>query len=110
MALAKISIDTAPANVLAMLAAGSFHSHQDGKWRFSPYGGETVYCDDPTEQFPIRCELGAICGNLFSHVFSDGTRGLYVYDEKGLAVLWQIYGPTSEHERSFRAWLLANIR
>lgn len=114
--LDTITISDDPANVRDMMERGSFHSHQDGRWRYSPYGGATTYCNDPTAQFPVRAEFsdnqaGAACPALgiYAHIHSDGTRGLRTYSETSERVLAQIYGPRNAGEREFREWLFATM-
>lgn len=109
----RIEIDPAPENVAAMMERGQFHSHQDGRWRFSPYGGETVHVNDPTERFEARAEFGkgvaaAVCraAGLFARIHHDGTRGLLRWESSVLR-LWDHYGPRDEHERAQREWIEA---
>lgn len=114
--LASITIDTSPANIADMMSRGQFHSHQDGRWRYSPFDGETVYVNDPTEQFDAhetfaqRC-AGAVCRSygLYAQVFSDQTRGLNRWDAKRTGLLWQLYSPSYPGERQFREWTEAQL-
>lgn len=111
--LQTITIDSNPANVAAMMARGFFHSHQDGRWRYSPFGGETTYCNDPTERFPLRAEFpngwsaaadpGA---GIFARIYSDGTRGLDAWgDGKTHQRVAMLYAPRHEGERQQREWI-----
>ncbi len=108
-------IDTAPANIAAMLAVGSIHAHQDGRWRYSPHGGETVLVNDPTEQFDTRATFGGVdvaaCCNppLFAVHYRDGTRGLNAWAATNYPLLWQLYGPSNDAERQWRAWVLREM-
>ena len=104
--LATIQIPTDPATIKAMMAAGRFHSWQDGRWRYSPYGGETVYCNDPTEQFSPRVEFGkgraaAICKpqGIYAVYYGDGTRGLCEWDADLHTKLRLLYGFSHVSER-----------
>jgi hypothetical protein len=111
--LATITIDTAPANIAAMSETGRFHSWQDGNWRYSGHGLETVHCNDPTEQFDARatfgnCEVSAHIGTgLFSQSYRDGTRGIEKWDDKHRAIVWQIYKADYPEMQKCRDWLLS---
>jgi len=110
--LEMIQIDDSPANVLAMMGAGQFHAHQDGRWRYSPYGGDTAHVNDPTAKFPERRSFGdhlEACAHpgaaLFAIRWSDGTRGLTLWKADSQRMLWQMYGPRNAEERDMRDWL-----
>lgn len=110
--LETIEIDPAPANVAAMMGKGHFHSHQDGRWRYSPFGGETVYCNDPTERFPLRADFpngwgAAACpdAGIFARIYGDGTRGLTEWEARRETMLMHLYAPRHEGERAQRAWI-----
>lgn len=108
----RIEIDTTPANIVKMMEKGQFHSHQDGQWRYSPYGSDTVYVNDPSEHFSARAQFpnkraAAICKDfgLIATFFQDGTRSITKWDQSSQPVLWQIYGAKDEGERMQRDWI-----
>lgn len=112
--LQTIQIDPAPANIAAMMQRGGFHSHQDGRWRYSPYGGETVYVNDPTERFESRAEFGngvgaAVCRaeEIYARIHKDGTRGLRTWNWCSERRLWDTYAPRYPEEAAQREWLAA---
>ena len=114
MALARITIDDSPANIAAMMKRGQFHSHQDGAWRYSPYGAETVYVNDPTAQFENRATFShgygaAVCvaAGLVAFFYFDGTRSAQPWDAKQQLHVWQLYGPKRPGEREMREWVEA---
>ncbi len=112
---ATIQIDASPSNIAEMKRGGMFHSHQDGRWRFTPNGPElTVFVNDPTEQFPVKETFsngiaGAACPDLalFAHIHGDGTRGMRCFERDTQLVLNHMYSPRSNGEREFREWLLS---
>lgn len=111
-----IQIDDSPAAVAAMMQHGRFHSHQDGRWRYSPYGGETVHCNDPTAQFPLRASFShgwaaAACPEvgIFAAIYGDGTRGLTEWDAAREWKLSHLYAPRHDGERDQRAWIAAQF-
>jgi hypothetical protein len=105
-----VEIDTAPAVVAAMMAGGHFHTHQDRRWRFSPFGGDTVHVSDPTAGFDASASFGAWRvaasreAGLFFVGYQDGTSGLYAWPDNW-PMVWQLYSPKGEHERALRAWV-----
>lgn len=114
--LARIQIDDAPANIAAMLERGAFHSHQDGQWRYSAWGGDTVYVNDPTAQFDAHATFpkgrgAAVCKApaLFACIYGDGTRGLTDWDGDRERLLWHIYSAKDDGERQQREWIAAQF-
>jgi hypothetical protein len=110
--LEVIEIDAAPLSVALLMKCGAFHSHQDGRWRFSPYGGETVYCNDPTEQFPHRAEFGHGLGAvacldppMYASIYRDGTRGLSDWDPRREGRMRLLYPAAKPEERAKETWL-----
>lgn len=105
-----VEIDTAPATIAAMIAGGMFHTHQDGQWRFSPFGGETALVSDPTAGFDAAATFGrlrvAACREpaLFAVGYSDGTSALHKWPDNW-PVMWQIYAARGGHETALRAWV-----
>jgi hypothetical protein len=115
-ALATIKIDDTPENVAAMMARGQFHSHQDGRWRYSAFGGDTAYCNDPTAKFDARAAFdgglgAAVCKApaMFAAIHRDGTRGLTMWDADRERQLWFIYRAQSDGERARREWIAAQF-
>lgn len=111
-----IEIDDSPASVAELLTKGHLHSWQDGKWRYSEWRAETVYCNDPTRLFAARASFangyaGAADpdSKLFACIYPDGTRGVHLFDEMKERVLAQIYGPRSKGEAEFREWLFSTM-
>ena len=109
-----VEIDATPANVADMMTRGHFHAHQDGRWRYSPFGGETVHVNDPSEHFDAReafanNRAAAVCKSLglVAYHYADGTRGLWRWDAMKQAVLDQLYGFRDQGERDCRAWVAA---
>lgn len=102
--------------IAAMCEKGHFHAHQDGRWRYSPFGGETHYCSDPTTEIRERTEIdGCACGidrdaNLFFIFHRDGTRGLQAWDAKLQWAVWHRYGgglnPTHTAQMQ---WIMARM-
>lgn len=114
--LASLQIDATPANVAELMKRGHFHAHQDGRWRYSPYGAETVYVNDPTEHFDARETFAnnrgaAVCVglSLVAYDYQDGTRGLWWWDEMKQAVLDQLYGFKDDGARQTREWVKARF-
>lgn len=111
-----MQIDATPANVAEMMTRGQFHAHQDGRWRFSPYGAETVYVNDPTEHFDARESFpnnraAAVClpFALVAYHYQDGTRGLWRWDDLQQAVLDQLYVFKDDGARQTREWVKARF-
>lgn len=109
-----IHIDTKPANIVEMMTRGQFHSHPDGRWRYSPYGAETVHVNDPTEHFEPRVDFAkgwgaATCKGhgIFALFYGDGTRSLNKWDERSFTRLWHLYAPRHDGERDQRAHIEA---
>lgn len=109
--LETIAIDTSPENVAAMLECGLFHAHFDGRWRYSPFKGETAYCNDPTEQFALRGDGVAVdpATRLFALYHWDGTRGLRWFDMSLYPLVWQIYSPRDKRESAQREFIIAAL-
>lgn len=112
-ALPSIIIDDTPANVATMLARGFFHSHQDGRWRYSPFGGETAHCNDPTARFELhesfpndRAASADPASGLVARVYRDGTRSVNRWDRAQQNVLDHLYGPADAGDKASRDWLL----
>jgi len=108
MRLETCHIDTDPKTIAALLRGGMFHSHQNGIWRYTPHSAndeftETVYVNDPTEQFPIKASFDkgygcAVCPDvrLYALIFRDGTRGMYFWDQKSFDLYGMAYGARDE--------------
>lgn len=116
VALASIEIDADPVNIAAMMEVGALHSHQDGRWRYSRYGGETAYVNDPTVSFEDRAEFAggraaAVCRSLglIATIYGDGTRSITTWRGDIQPVLWQIYGAKDPGEREQRDWIAAHF-
>lgn len=110
--LPEIQIDSSPASVAEMMTRGFFHSHPDGRWRYSPFGGETAHCNDPTEHFPLRASFShgwgaAACPDhkIFARYYGDGTRGLTEWEDRRERLLARTYAPRHAGEREQRAWI-----
>lgn len=115
MAIPTRTHETDLATIAAMAARGHFHAHQDGRWRYSPFGGETSYCSDPTSEFPMRAEFnGRAVGcapriGLYFLFHRDGTRGMTTWDRDRELVLRQLYPPYDETHRMQRDWLFERM-
>lgn len=114
--LSTIEIDDAPENVAAMMDRGHFHAWQDGMWRYSPFGGETVYCNDPTAKFDAQAQFsdgvtGAVHVGLclMARRYRDGTRGLDRWDARRTPVVWQMYAPAYPGDREWREWIASHF-
>ena len=117
MTIETCRIDPDPLNIKRLMMSGMFHSHQDGRWRYTPHRGndeltETVYVNDPTEQFPIRAtfENGYGCSacpdvGLYVIIHPDGTRGMRRWDARLFLAYGLRYSARSEGEAQMRAFL-----
>ncbi len=107
-----ITIDNDPANIRAMMAVGHFHSHQDGRWRYSPFGGGTVHVTpSPIARFEKSADLSHgyaaaahPTAGLFARIYGDGTRGVYEWNSRHEHVLAQLYGPRNAGCAAQRKW------
>ena len=115
MSIATILIDTSPASIAKLCEKGHFHSHQDGRWRYSPFNGETHYCNDPTTDFTERAEFnGRACGihreaNLYFVFHRDGTRGLGLWDPDLQWKVWLQYKGMNPTHAAQMEWILQRM-
>ena len=109
MTRATLETIQAPRSVpelLDMMTRGTFHSHQDGRWRYSDWKSDCVYCADPSPLFPVAYESQRAIPEhkVYLQVHHDNTRGIRVFNQDTITI-WHIYGARTDKELHERAWL-----